>query len=175
MATIALMTPENATGSVAEIYRQVEQKWGGIPMPLQLWGVSPFLLEGQMRTIGYLMQHPQLDVSMLNLLRYLVARGEECHFCIDFNQARLLDSGWTLEQIQGAQADLSITPLAEKQKVMLGLILKAVLHRKPLSAEDVAMAKGHGFSEQDLLEGVFAGILAQGVDRLIDSFSADAG
>lgn len=171
MASLTLITPDRATGVAGEIFRQVEAQLGQVPLPLQLFGVSPFLLEGQMRNIGHFMQHPRLDAAMLTLLRYLVAEREQCAFCIDFNRSRLLNSGWSLEQIRGARDDLSATPLSEAQRVMLALILKTVRERTSLTVEDVDSAKAQGFSEQDLLEGVFAGILAQSVDRLMESFS----
>lgn len=174
MATISITTPEQAQGPVATIFNQVQQTLGGVPMPLQLLAASPFVLEHKVGAIGYFMQHPTLEQPTQALLRYLAAEREHCAFCVDFNEGMLLQMGWTREQVQSAKTDLADTPLSTAQRTILELILKAAIDKQSLSEADVATAKAQGFSEQDLLEGVFAGMMAVTIDRLIEAFDAKA-
>jgi hypothetical protein len=49
MSIISTVTPEQASGKVAEVYGQIQQMMGRVPNAFQLYSSSPVLLEQQMQ------------------------------------------------------------------------------------------------------------------------------
>jgi hypothetical protein len=44
MSILRTVTPESATGEVAEIYAQIKSAWGHVPTAMQVFSAHPFLL-----------------------------------------------------------------------------------------------------------------------------------
>ncbi len=63
MSTLQTITPETATGEVAEIYAQIKNAWGHVPTAIQVFSANPFLLRHQWAYYSSVMQHPTLVLS----------------------------------------------------------------------------------------------------------------
>jgi AhpD family alkylhydroperoxidase len=100
MSIISTVTPEQASGKVAEVYGQIQQMMGRVPKAFQLYSSSPVLLEQGMQQIAYYMQHPTLSFPLLAMVRMLVSQHNDCQYCVGFNESMLMQmAGLAPEQV----------------------------------------------------------------------------
>ncbi|MDA8247376.1 hypothetical protein [Acidithiobacillus sp.] len=170
MTVLKLTAPQEAQGELAEIYGEIEKAFGGVPEGLQLFGVSPTLLRSQWRNLGYFSQHPHLSANFLALLRYILSEDGKCQFCIGFNEALLLNAGFSKEAIASARRDPAHGPLSEQENALLNYVLKAVRDPHSVSEADAARLRDLGWTDQDLFDAVAHGAQHHAVDILFETF-----
>ena len=126
MSILDTVTPDQATGEVAEIYAQIQNAWGHVPAAIQVFSATPFLLRHQWEYYGSIMQHPTLSLPLTACIRMLVSQAGSCDYCIDMNAGMLINAaGWTPEEVAATRADFNDSPLTAPEKLLLGLVLKA--------------------------------------------------
>ena len=174
MSLIETVTPEAATGEVAELYGKLKETMGMVPNVFQLRSASPFLLRNQAAYVGYYMSHPTLSMALLACIRMLVSQKTHCAYCIDFNGGLLVDKlGWTPEQLAATRADPAQANLPEKEKAMLLFVLKAVDNALSISAADLDALRARGWNDQDILEGLNHGATMVAGDIVINAFKVE--
>ncbi|OZA12419.1 MAG: hypothetical protein B7X94_03885, partial [Hydrogenophilales bacterium 17-62-8] len=105
MSILQTVTPESATGEVAEIYAQIKSAWGHVPTAIQAYSANPFLLRHQWEYYGSIMQHPTLSMPLTASIRMLVSQAGNCGYCIDMNGGMLINmAGWTPDQVAATRA-----------------------------------------------------------------------
>ncbi len=170
MTTLALTSPSEATGELAELYAAIEKSFGGVPEGLQLFGVSPKLLAIQMQLLGYFGQHPRLSGNFLALLRYILSEDGHCQFCIGFNQSLLVNAGIQPEAIQQAVQNPLKGPLAERENILLDYAVRAVRNPHGVQDTEVAQLRKQGWTDQDIFDAVAHGAQHSAVDILFETF-----
>ncbi|CAK0751819.1 conserved hypothetical protein [Gammaproteobacteria bacterium] len=174
MAIIQTISPETATGEIAAIYDQMKKMMGFVPSAMQMRSSSPFMLEMQMRGLGYYMQHPTLSMSLLACVRMLVSQKNDCAYCIDLNAGLLINMmGWTIEQVAATRADPSSANLPEKDKAMLLFVLKGVGNSLSIEESDLDALRALGWSDSDILDGLGHGAQMVAGDILINTFKVE--
>lgn len=174
MPIIRTVSPEQASGTVAEIYRQIEQAFGRVPHALQMYSASPRLLEEQWRTIGYFMNHPTLGFPLLTMIRMLVSQHNRCDYCVGYNEGMLINrAGLDPEQVAATKRDPANAPLNEKDRAMLLFVLKATAHPADVAAEEVQALREMGWADGDILDAVAHGARNVGVDLIFNTFKIE--
>lgn len=174
MSLIKTVSPETATGEVAELYGQMQQAMGMVPAVMQLRSASPFLLRHQVTYLGYYMTHPSLSMALLTCIRMLVSKKTNCAYCVDFNAGLLVNRlGWTMDQIAATKADPKTANLTEKETAMLLFVLKAVDNAHAIAAADVDALRAHGWNDQEILEGLTHGATMVAGDIIINAFKVE--
>lgn len=174
MSLLSLVTPENSTGRVAEIYDEITWTFGSVPTGFQLHSISPELFDDNWRNISYFMEHKSLSFPLLALIRMLVSQDNQCDYCIGLNEALLINkAGYTIEQIQGIKADPSSAPLSDKEKAMLLFVLKATQHSKSITAEDIEALRTIGWTDKDIYDGLAHGARNMAMDVIFNAFQVD--
>lgn len=171
MSILQTVTPETATGEVAEIYGRIKSAWGHVPAAIQVFSANPFLLRHQWEYYGSIMQHPRLSMPLTTCIRMLVSQAGNCVYCIDMNAGMLINlAGWTPEEVASARADFRNSPLSPEEKVLLGLVLKATRDSSGVSALDLQEARAAGWSDGDILDAVNHGARMVAGDIVINGF-----
>ena len=174
MATLKTVSPDEATGEVAAVYEQINAAWGSVPNAIRLYSTNPFLLRNQWEYYGSIMQHPALSPALTACIRMLVSQEGQCAYCIDLNAARLMNMmGWSADQVAETRANYLNSPLAEKEKALLGLVLKAVRTPRSVSAADVAAVRALGWKDSDIFDAVCHGTRMVAGDILINAFQVE--
>jgi len=174
MSILQTLTPETATGEVAEIYAQITQAWGYVPTAIQIYSANPFLLRNQWEYYANMMQHPRITFPLAACIRMLVSQGGNCTYCIDMNAGMLIGmAGWTPEQVAATRADFKNSPLTASEKMLLGLVLKATRDSNSVTALDVQAAREAGWSDADILDAVSHGARMVAADILINGFKVE--
>ena len=174
MSLIETVNPEQATGTVAEVYREIGQVLGRVPNGMRLYSVSPTLLAHQWQQMGYYMQHPNLSPALLATIRLLVSQANHCEYCIDMNAGMLIGMfGLTPEQVATIRRDPSAAPFSAKDKALLQLVLKTVVQREPATDAELTALRAHGWSSADILDAVAHGARNVSVDVLLNAFAVE--
>ena len=174
MSILQTVKPEVATGEVAAIYAQIQNAWGHVPTAMQVFSSNPFLLKHQWEYYGNIMQHPTLSMPLTTCIRMLVSQAGNCGYCIDMNAGMLINmAGWTPEQVTATRADFNNSPLSEKEKILLGLVLKSTRDSNNVSAADLQSARNAGWSDSEILDAVNHGARMVASDILINGFKVE--
>lgn len=174
MPLIQTVSPAQAQGQVAEIYRQAEAILGRVPNAFQMYSGSPALLETSWQQTAYFMHHPTLSFPLLALTRMLVSQDHRCDYCIDFNAAMLIErAGFTQEQIIATKRDPAAAPLEAKDKAMLLFALKATRTPHEIGAADVDSLKSLGWAESDVLDAVTHAARNMAADVVFNTFKVE--
>lgn len=174
MSILQTVTPESATGEVAEIYAQIKSAWGHVPTAIQAYSANPFLLKHQWEYYGSIMQHPTLSFPLTASIRMLVSQAGNCSYCIDMNGGMLINmAGWTPDQVAATCADFNDSPLSLKEKTLLGLVLKATRDSTRVDVADLQAARDAGWSDGDILDAVNHGARMVAGDIIINGFKVE--
>ncbi|BBN59480.1 carboxymuconolactone decarboxylase family protein [Hydrogenovibrio marinus] len=174
MSLLSLVTPEKATGRVAEIYDEINWTFGSVPNGFQLHSISPELFDDNWRNISYFMEHKTLKFPLLAMIRMLVSTDNACEYCINLNEALLINkAGFTQDQIAATKADASNAPLNEKDKAMLLFVLKATKAAKSVNADDVEALRNLDWTDKDIYDAVAHGARNMAMDVLFDTFKVE--
>jgi len=174
MSILQTVTPETATGEVAEIYAQIQNAWGHVPTAIQVFSPNPFLLKHQWEYYGSVMQHPTLSMPLTACIRMLVSQGGHCDYCIDMNAGMLINAaGWTPEQVAATRANFNDSPLSGPEKTLLGLVLKMTRDSNSVTSADLQAARDVGWSDGDILDAVNHGARMVAGDIVINGFKVE--
>ncbi len=174
MSLLQTVNPETATGAVANTYAQIRAAWGGVPTAIQLFSPSPFLLQHQWEYYASVMQHPTLSPAVLACIRMLVSMQGHCTYCIDMNAGMLMQMcGWTVDQVAATRTDYRQSPLADREQVLLGLVLKATSASTSITATDLAEVRAAGWNDGEILDAVNHGARMVAGDILINAFKVE--
>lgn len=174
MSIISTVTPEQASGKVAEVYGQIQQMMGRVPNAFQLYSSSPVLLEQQMQQIAYYMQHPTLSFPLLAMVRMLVSQHNDCQYCVGFNEGMLMQmAGLTSEQVAATRRNPADAPLPDKDKAMLLFVLKATKTPKIVDKSDLDQLRVLGWNDGNIMDAVYHGARNVAVDIVFNAFKID--
>ena len=174
MSLIQTVSPESATGDIAALYAGIKERMGFVPNAIQLRSASPALLKLQMEGMGYFMQHPTLSMPLLACIRMLVSQKTDCTYCIDLNGSMLVNAmGWTMEQVAATRADPSAANLEAKEVAMLKFVLKGVGDSLSITAADLDALRALGWSDRDILDGLYHGANMVTGDILLNAFKVE--
>lgn len=174
MTIVQTVSPDQASGKVAQMYAQLEQRLGRVHQGFQLYSASPDLMEQIFQQNGYYMQHPTLGFELLALIRMLVSEQNDCAYCIGFNEAMLIERGvLTPDQIADAKRDASSVPLPDKDKAMLLFVLKGTKAPKSIQVGDLDALRALGWTDRDIVDGLFHGARNAAVDIMFDAFKVE--
>ena len=170
MSLLKEISPEKATGKVAELYEGIKQFAGAVPNGMKLFSANPSILEMRVASISYYMQNETLSQQLMAFIRFLVSIDERCEYCININQNILMRSGITAEEINATKDDPSKAPIGERDKTMLIFVLKLVKDAKSIEAKDIENVRSKGWTDADMLAAANHGAMQVGLDMMLNGF-----
>ncbi|MBF0565771.1 MAG: hypothetical protein HQK89_11050 [Nitrospirae bacterium] len=170
MSILKTISPEEATGKVAEIYSTFKGMLGTVPQAIQLYSVSPAMMESHFSNIGYYMKHPSLNMALLAFIRMLISVEGNCKYCVDFNKGMLMQGGLNAEVLDASIKDPQNAPLPEKEKALLLFVLKAAKNPHSVEVADVEALRKLGWSDSDIFDATHHGANMVAGDIMLDAF-----
>ena len=143
------------------------------PPNVQLYGVSPDILENQMYFVQYYMKHSTLSAPLLSMIRMLVARACKSVYCDTFNVGVLKMLGFNEKQIDAARTDPAQAPLSDKEKALLLFVLKATAEPQGVAAKDLDPLRALGWTDRDIFDAVVHGARAVSTNIIFDVFKIE--
>lgn len=162
--------PAAEQAQVEEIFSQVEAHLGFLPDALRLYGISPPLLQTFVGTVSYFRGGTALPPALTTMIRYLVSAQADCRFCIDMNEGFLESMGISLEQARAARDDIEQAPLADKERVLLKLAVRAVDSTQVVQEAEIDAARDAGWSDRDIFDAVAQAASNRALNHVLRTF-----
>lgn len=174
MSLLTTQDPKTATGVVAQQYAAITQAFGNVPNAFQLFSTSPTLLTQQWETISYYFTHPTLSGALLATIRMLVSQDNACSYCIGMNESLLINMyHQTPDAVAATKTNPEASPLNDKDKSMLLLVLKAVRTPQLIKKEDLNHVHAKGWSDKDIFDAVSHGARNVASDIIFNAFKIE--
>jgi len=174
MAIIKTVKPEEATGMLAEVYKNFQEKMGMVPNAFIIRSSSPDQVVHQARSLSYYWNHDTLSHKLLAFIRVLVSETQQCEYCINLNTGMLIQSGVSMEDIRKSKENPNNIPLEEKDKALIKFVLKVVKDSKSTTADDMEKLRQLGWTDRDILDAVNHGTTQVSSDMIFNAFKIDA-
>lgn len=166
---IDITPPADEKDKVEAIIAPYQKILGRVPGGLQMLGASPPMLEHYAGTIQYYMKHPHLGQPLLTFIRYLVSWRGDCAYCIDLNEAFLMNAGIELDAIRSTREDGALAPLDERDKAMLLLAVDAVDLPEEITPDRLDAVRHLGWSDRDIFDAIWHANLNRAFGRTAES------
>jgi uncharacterized peroxidase-related enzyme len=158
MPLLNVVSPDEAQGVVAENYSMFVKTAGMVPAPFQMLSVSPGLQGVAKSQIQYFFGHPVLSPGLLAMIRLLVAEQNDYHYCVSLNTGVLKQFGIAdNDQVMAMMADPDKAPISDKDRAMLGFVLKAVKTPQDVEKADLDRLRELGWTDGDILDATAHG------------------
>jgi AhpD family alkylhydroperoxidase len=97
MATIRLISEQEATGKVKEVYEQIQKAFGlpFVPNLFKAMAHNPDLLEANRGRVGMIMGRGRLDRKTKEMIAVAVSATNNCEYCVNAHTAALNRMGVT--------------------------------------------------------------------------------
>jgi len=174
MSLLNTVSPENAQGTVADVYNEIYSTWKMVPNPIQLFSVSPEILKNQWEKFKYFDTQEIPSAKLNTMIRFLVSEEAKCDYCIGFNAGMLVNMfEMSMEQVEQLKSDPATANLDEKEKALLLFVLKAVDHAHDVTENDVQNLRNLGLTDKQIFDGVNSGATMRAGNILFDTFKVD--
>jgi len=174
MSLITQVEIEDASGTVAEVYQQAEQMMGYVPNALKMHSVNPFMLEQLFSYMGTVMQHETLSGKLFAAIRMLVSVDQKCDYCIDFNEAMLINSyGMSADEVAVMKANPEDCGFDEKERSLLLYTIKATRDSDGVDAADVQQLRDAGCTDLEIYDALRHGANQVMGDILLNAFKVE--
>ena len=153
MALIQIVSPEEATGRVKEVYDKILKIAPVVPKPLQLVSSSPELLSMMFQSISYFLSNESFSPQLLAYIRLLVAHRFNYRYCVDFNTGVVqMLTDVTDEQLEQIKKNPKTIMLEENEKALLLFVLRVVDEPEKVTPEDLSNLRRLGWTDQEIVE-----------------------
>ncbi len=159
MAFINVVSPQQASGRLEEIYQRVQAPDGQVDNVLQVHSLRPHTLEGHMAVYKAVLHHSanQLPPWYLEAVGMLVSNLNGCNYCAGHHTAGLtrllvaesLDHEAYIAALQ--QADPG-EPFTTREQLGLAYARKLTLKPGQVAAADINTLRNAGFVDGEILE-----------------------
>ena len=173
MALIQTVAHEKAEGETKEAFDTLKAMIGVIPAPMQLASASPGMLGMMWQSLKYFSAHPNLSFGLLSTIRYLVAQQYDYLFCTGFNKNFLLQQGMTEGEIDQIEIDPEQAPLDDKERAMLGFVMRAIKAPDTVEQADIDKLRDLGWTDGDMLDALAHGTNMIGASIMMKAFKMD--
>lgn len=165
-----LTPPPGEAARVEAVTAPFAAMLGRVPAALQLLGLSPSLLEHYVGTLGYYMAHQTLGEPLKTFIRYLVSSRGECAYCIDLNEAFLVQAGVDLDVARASRRDPSLAPLPEMERALLAFALDVVDRPEAVDGARIEALRGLGWSDRDIFDAAWHAAQNRAIGLVADAF-----
>lgn len=174
MSLITTTQPQQAEGTTAEIYQEIEGMFGFVPNAIRLDSVNPGHMARHWESIRDAIAHESLSARLFTLIRLLVSEESHCDYCIGLNAALLMQHhGMSQEDIARVKQTPEAAPLDEKEKALLHFVMKGVRDSNSITAQDIEALKLLGCSEREIFDAMAHGAWQVAGDIMLNAFKVE--
>jgi len=159
MPYIKVISPQDASGKLAQIYRKVSGPGGQVDNVLQIHSLRPHTLEGHMALYKAALHHPRnkLPVWLLECIGVLVSLLNNCSYCARHHSAglrRQLKGDQVRYQAYREQLDLDHPgePFTPSEQAALAYARKLTIDPGSINQTEIDLLKSTGLKDGHILE-----------------------
>ena len=170
-ALIDTISPEDATGEVAKVYKEIQSQWQIVPNPIKLYSTNPEMLRNKWDSYQSSGKHKTVDARLQTVIRMLVSADHDCKYCIGINEGFLINQyKMDPEKVMAMKKDASAAPLPAKEKGLLEFVLKATRDSKSTTKADIDALHKLGWDDAEIFFATSYAAEMVASDILINAF-----
>ncbi|MBU1343145.1 MAG: hypothetical protein KKE44_11375 [Proteobacteria bacterium] len=170
MTLLRTIEPSQAQGDVKAIYKYMIERTGRVPKPVELASASPFFFQNIVKTIQYYAAHPNLDFSLLVLIRLLSSNSCSNDICLNFNRDFLKKQGLDDTEIEKILENPKAADLSKKDEALLVFVLKAVNTPESINKTDIDTLHALGWEDTDIYDAAMTGVNMSALNTMMRIF-----
>lgn len=173
MSLLKTIKPDEATGTVAEIYKRFEEAFLKVPNVIQMYSSNPYHLAKVAEFLHYYSEHPKINIKFLSYMRMIVAHYYQCQYCVNLNSSVLLHLGEKQETLTAALTDISNSNISEDELALLHYTVKVATKPEECTEEDINVVREHGWEDQHIFDAIFNAANFTGFVKLIKALKIE--
>ncbi|MEO1052115.1 MAG: carboxymuconolactone decarboxylase family protein [Bacteroidota bacterium] len=177
MATISpIFTQEKFSSETESVLEEIKTTMNApfTPNFFRVWGNAPESLAGIWQVMKNVLMSGKLPRKLKETILVAVSTYGESNYCVSAHSAILKMLGVTNEEIAEIKQSLS-SPSSPQEKAALDFTVRIAKDSNCLQDKDYEELKGHGYSEEEIMEliamsgmAVFYGLLANATKINVD-------
>ena len=173
MAYLHTVAERNATGEVAEVYRDIRARLGDVPAAFRGLSTDPVVLRETWRAYPYAMEYGDLGRAERQIVALAVSRANACRYGMDTATQFLVEMGMQPAQISALFREDTVRTPPHDALIRLAERVTRIPDEPAATEVDAMLAAG--FSEQEIREAATVAVWSNLLDRLVDGMGVPHG
>jgi uncharacterized peroxidase-related enzyme len=169
---VPVVAESAASGETAQLYGEIRDRFGlgFVPDVFQLTSTRPTFLRVFWDGYRSMFDNGALNRETKELIAALVARDASCQYCVDAHLLLLEVIDASPEVITAARSHtVDDMPVEPRGRELLRLVQRIDHYAYKITDADFAQLRDAGWTDEELLEGVWTACLFNGIVRLADT------
>lgn len=171
MAFIRTVPVGEATGEVQTMYEKARASDGYVPNYLAAFSLRPRVWNRLTPLIDAITS--TIDPRRYELVTTGVALALECSYCSLAHGKVLRDEHLGAEQTESFARDFQRSDITPAEKAVVAFAQKIALRARAITQEDVDGLRGHGLTDEEIVDVASAATLRCFVSKFLDSVGAE--
>ena len=167
MSLLKTITPEEATGNVAEIYKRYQDSLTKVPNVIQMYSTNPRFLEMMAEMLKYYSENQNFKPEFFFLMRVLIATKLNGKYCVRLNSTILKYLGYNETEIENVIKNTDNVKMEKRDKVLLDYTVKVATDSDNCTKDDLEKVKAEGWDDKEIFDAIFNAAVFSGLTNLI--------
>ena len=163
--------PQNASGDLKELYKEIEEMFGKVPPHIQLHATYAFKdMDCFLEPMKMTRSHPKIPLEWFALMRLYVAKKDNYPYCITLNTKMLNTLGVSNETLDKFIEDINNAPLSSDLILLLKKALKSIYDSHNFNANDFKELYQAGFSDELIYQIIHYSTQFSGISKRLNTY-----
>lgn len=149
---LPLIEPQAADATLTLLYRQIEDRFGGVPNLFKALAHKPGILEVTLEKVARVMDEGELERALKEMMAVVVADARGCAYCVGAHSMALQRLGVPQETIGLLLQGLEEAPLPADWIALLQLARRAAVDVHAITDAEIARLWSLGLSDAAVVE-----------------------
>jgi uncharacterized peroxidase-related enzyme len=172
MTFLKTVSEDEATGDIAEIYRQQREASGYIPDSTRVLTTRPDLLVAYRQFVAAIQRGFSLPMRDWRLITFVAATHVPSTYCSLAYGKNLLSDLDSADDVLAVQRDFHQAGLSERDVAMLEYAEKVTLAASTITQADIDRLRAHGFSDINISDIALCAAWRNFISRFFDAVGA---
>lgn len=170
MARIPLITPDEATGLVAETFAEIDAKAGKVGNVWRALANNPKMLKAVWDRRQSVMDGDALSLLTKEAIALAVSESNSCKYCVTNHSASLSRLGESLERIEEIR---QLKGRDEAEQSLLDFAVKVSTDPHSITDGQLEHLRSAGYSDAAIFEAAGVATHYTALNRFLDTFEVD--
>jgi len=170
MTFIKTISEEQAEGLVQDQYQAAQKSMGYIPNYIKAFSLHPEVYDAWTKLIGAI--RSSMKLRRYELVTFATAMALKCTYCMLAHGAVLRKNFFSVDQIKAIVKDFRNAGLSPEEVAMMSFAQKVTTQAHQVSEHDIDELRGHGFSDEEILNVVLACTARNFFSKTLDAVGA---
>lgn len=170
MSYIHTIAPEDATGTLADLYQADQESLGYIPNYTRAFSLRPEANAAWRQLIKAI--RTPLELRRYELATIAAARAMHCQYCTLAHGTILKSNFFSGEEVAALIKDYRHAGLPADEVAIMEFAEKVTLNASRITPDDVEALRAHGLSDADILDVILSAAARAFFSKVLDATGA---